>query len=182
MPFPLETERLHLRRFRISDLEDLLSYRNDPVVARYQGWELPYTRESGSAFLLEMVSALPGEVGKWFQVAIELKSSKELIGDCAFHVMASDPRQAFIGITLARPYWRKGYGEEAACCLLDYLFSELYLHRIVAECDIENIASIKLLDRIGFRKEAHLLENIWFKGKWGSEYHYAILENEWKNK
>jgi RimJ/RimL family protein N-acetyltransferase len=63
--------------------------------------------------------------------------------------------------------------------LLDYLFNELNLHRVIAECDVENIASYRLLERLGFRREAHLIENIWFKGAWGSEFHYAILEREW---
>jgi RimJ/RimL family protein N-acetyltransferase len=180
MPFPLETERLLLRSFRDSDLEALLAYRSDPLVARYQGWDIPYEQERGRAFVEEMKNALPGTPGHWFQAAIEVKHSGAMIGDCAFHVMASNPRQAYIGITLARPYWGKGYGEEANRRLLDYLFGELNLHRVVAECDVENAASFALLERLGFRREAHLIENIWFKGEWGSEFHYAMLEREWK--
>ena len=112
--------------------------------------------------------------------SIELKSTKQLLGDCAFHIMESDIQQAYIGITLSRPNWGKGYGEEACRRLLDYLFDELILHRVVAECDVENTASSTLLERLGFRREAHLIENIWFKGAWGSEFHYAMLEREWK--
>jgi RimJ/RimL family protein N-acetyltransferase len=182
MPFPLETERLILRHFCDSDLEDFLAYRGDPVVAQYQGWEVPYDRQTGVAFINEMKNTLPGTPGKWFQAAIELKSSKMLLGDCASHIMEKDPRQAYIGITLARPNWGKGYGEEAVRCLLDYIFGELNLHRVVAECDVENTASANLLKRLGFRCEAHLVKNIWFKGGWGSEYHFAMLENEWERK
>jgi RimJ/RimL family protein N-acetyltransferase len=94
--------------------------------------------------------------------------------------MNSDNRQAYIGITLARKSWGEGYGEEACRRLMDHLFSELLLHRVVAECDVENTASYTLLERLGFRREAHLIENIWFKGVWGSEYHYAMLDREWK--
>jgi len=180
MPFHLETKRLLLRYFCDSDLEEFLAYRGDPIVARYQGWEVPYEREIGVAFIEEMKSTLPGTPGRWFQAAIELKSSRTLIGDCASHVMATDPRQAYIGITIARSNWGIGYAEEASRCLLDYLFGELKLHRVVAECDVENTASINLLQRLGFRREAHLVENIWFKGAWGSEYHYAMLKREWK--
>jgi RimJ/RimL family protein N-acetyltransferase len=64
-------------------------------------------------------------------------------------------------------------------CLLEYLFGELHLHRVIATCDVENIASFRLLERIGMRREAHLVENIWFKGAWGSEYSYALLYREW---
>ena len=180
MPFPLETDRLLLRHFRDSDLEEFLAYRSDPQVARYQGWSAPYDAMIGRAFVDEMKNAVPGTPGKWFQAAIEFKSLKTMLGDCAFQVMADEPRQAHIGITLARPNWGKGYGEEACRCLLNYLFDELDLHRVVAICDVENIASFTLLKRLGFRREAHLVENIWFKGAWGSEYHYAMLEREWK--
>jgi RimJ/RimL family protein N-acetyltransferase len=180
MPFPLETDRLLLRHFRDTDLDEFLAYRSDPRVAKYQGWDIPYERERGLAFLEEMKNTQPGTPGKWFQAAIEILSSKSLLGDCAFHVMANDQRQAYIGITLAHSYWGKGYAEEASRRLLDFLFYELNLHRVVAECDVKNVASFTLLNRLGFRREAHLVENIWFKGAWGSEFHYALLEREWK--
>ncbi len=163
-----------------SDLDEFLAYRSDPLVARYQGWEVPYKHDEAQAFIDQMKIAIPGTPGKWFQSAIELKSVKAVIGDCAFHVMENDKRQAYIGITLSHPYWGKGYGEEASRRLVDYLFSELNLHRVVAECDVDNTASFSLLEQLGFRREAHLIENIWFKGAWGSEFHYAILEREWK--
>jgi RimJ/RimL family protein N-acetyltransferase len=182
MPFPLLAERIILRQFRDSDLEEFIAYRSDPQVAKYQGWDLPYQRETGQAFVEEMKTAQPGTPGKWFQAAIELKTKHALLGDCAFHVMASDPRQSYIGVTLAREYWGKGYAEEACRRLIDYLFSELGQHRIVAECDVENTNSFRLLEQLGFHREASLVENIWFKGAWGSEFHYAILEREWKLK
>jgi RimJ/RimL family protein N-acetyltransferase len=182
MPFPLETDRLLLRQFRDSDLNEFLAYRSDPEVARYQGWSIPYEEDQARAFIDKMKNAIPGMPGEWFQAAIELKTTKTVIGDCAFHVMKSDGRQAYIGITLSHSYWGKGYGEEASRRLLDYLFGELNLHRVVAECDVDNAASLLLLERIGFRREAHLIENIWFKGNWGSEFHYALLEREWKKK
>ncbi len=179
MPFPLETTRLILRSFQDSDLEEFHKYRAHSLVARYQGWEVPYERETAKSFLDEMKTTQAGTTGKWFQAAIHLKNNEEIVGDCAFHVMTKDPRQAFIGITIARPYWRKGIAGEACARLLDYLFRELKLHRVVAECDVENVASCALLSSLGFRQEAHLVENIWFKGGWGSEYHFAMLEREW---
>jgi RimJ/RimL family protein N-acetyltransferase len=182
MPFPLETNRLLLRHFCEADLDEFLAYRSDPQVAQYQGWDVPYELDAGRTFIDGMKNALPGTPGKWFQVAVVLKNSKRLLGDCAFHVMENDKRQAYIGITLARSYWGKGYGEETCRRLLDYLFYELNLHRVVAECDVENIASFTLLKRLGFRREAHLIENIWFKGAWGSEFHYAMLDREWKRR
>ncbi len=177
--FELVTERLLLRSFRDADIETFSAYRSDPEVARYQGWNAPYSIAQAREFIAEMQSTRPATPGEWYQVAIELKSSGELIGDCAFCVLAGDERQAEIGFTLARAYQGQGYATEAVTRLLDYLFGAVCLHRVRANCDVENLASTKLLERIGMRREGEFVENIWFKGRWGSEYWYAILAREW---
>jgi len=176
----LETPRLILRPFNEADLEAFSAYRSDPEVARYQSWEAPFTLEQAAAFIREMQSIRPGTPGEWYQLAIERKTTPGLIGDCAFHILAHDPRQAEIGFSLARAFHGQGYATEAVRCLLDYLFGELDLHRVTAICDAENHASAQLLERVGMRREGHFIENVWFKGAWGSEYAYAILQKEWK--
>ena len=177
----LETPRLRIRYFRDSDLETFLAYRNDPLVAKYQGWEVPYARGKALEFVagMKMKQLTPGE---WLQLAVELREkadSESIIGDLAVHLMKSDPRQAYLGYSFARPHWGHGYATEAVHRLLDHLFRDLGLHRVVAECDVLNDASYRLLERLGFRREAHLIENLWFKGRWSSEYHYAMLQKEW---
>ena len=104
-----------------------------------------------------------------------------LIGDVAFHVTKSNPKLAYIGYSLSRTAWGKGYACEAVRKMLDYLFRVLNLHRVVADCDVENTASIRLLERTGFRREAHYVENFWLNKSetWGSEYLYALLQREW---
>ena len=179
MSFLLETERLYLRQLKESDLDVFLSYRNDPDVAKYQGWEIPYPREKAMHFIEQMGSAAPQD-SQWLQIAVELKSTQEMIGDVAFFIKREDERQASIGYSLARPFWGKGFAFEAVSRLLVYLFDELELHRVVAECDVENNASWKLLEKLSFRREAHLVENLFFKGAYCSEYHYAMLASEWK--
>jgi RimJ/RimL family protein N-acetyltransferase len=175
----LETTRLILRQFKESDLEAFLAYRNDPEVATYQGWDVPFSRHEAAEFVHKMAIVRPAP-GRWIQTAIELKWTHEMIGDVAFHIKKDDERQAMIGYSLARPFWGYGYAYEAVSGLLRYLFGELHLHRVIAECDVENTASWKLLEKLGFRREAHLVENIYFKGRYGSEYHYALLGREWK--
>ena len=175
----LETPRLILRPFQDSDLEPFVAYRSDPEVARYQGWEAPYSVESAREFIAEMKHKQPAVQGEWYQLAVELKQGAPLIGDCAFHILAHDARQAEIGCTLARQHQRQGYAFEAVTRLLDYLFRDLGLHRVIASCDVDNLASVRLLERVGMRREAHCVENIWFKGAWGSEYLYALLQREW---
>jgi RimJ/RimL family protein N-acetyltransferase len=180
MTLALETNRLLLRSFQESDLQVFMAYRSDPAIAKYQGWEAPYNEATAAAFVQEMKRKQPAIPGEWYQIAIELKSSHEMIGDCAFHILAEDARQAEIGFTLSRSYQGKGYATEAVLRLLDYLFREVGLHRVRAICDAENLASAKLLERVGMRREGHFIKNIWFKGKWGSEYWYGLLKEEWK--
>lgn len=175
----LETPRLRLRPFCEGDIDAFCSYRSDPLVARYQGWDAPYPRGKAAAFITRMAAALPGTPGGWYQWAVERKAAPGLIGDCTFYLSESEPQQAEIGFTLALAWQRQGYAHEAACRLLEYLFSQLHLHRVTAVCDDANYPSIAVLERLGLRREAHLIENVWFKGAWGSEYHYAILEREW---
>jgi len=174
-----ETSRLALRSFQDSDLEPFLAYRNDPEVAKYQSWDVPYPRESGLQFIELMKTASLQRQGEWVQLSLELKSTHQMIGDVAFCAMVYDGQQALMGYSLARSYWRKGYAFEAVTALLNYLFEERGLHRVIAECDVENMASWKLLEKLGFRREAYLVENTYFKGKYGSEYHYAMLAREW---
>jgi RimJ/RimL family protein N-acetyltransferase len=180
MSFRMETDRLILRTFRPEDLDAFLAYRNDPLVALHQSWDLPYSREQGIAFVDEMAKANPGEAGFWFQIAIELKATGAMIGDCVFCCLKEDAHQAEIGFSLARVYQGQGYASEAIRRLLDYLFDELDLHRVRAICDVENVASARLLERVGMRREAHFIESFWIKGRWSSEYWYAILRREWQ--
>lgn len=181
MKLRFETERLLLRQFSRSDLETFLAYRNDPEVAKYQSWDVPYPREKAIEFIQKMSITIPFH-SSWLQLAVELKSTGKMIGDVAFFITRDDERQAMIGYSLARPFWGHGYAAEAVSRLVAYLFGELKLHRISAECDVENVPSWRLLERLGFRREAHLIENIFFKGAYGSEYHYAMLRREWKQR
>ncbi|MBL8101491.1 MAG: GNAT family N-acetyltransferase [Anaerolineales bacterium] len=176
----LNTKRLVLRNFNDSDLETFLAYRNDPEVARYQGWSLPYSREKGKQFILEMRDVHAPKQGQWLQLAVELKEAGNLLGDVAFCIKDDDVRQAVIGFTVASNYWRQGFATEALTALLDYLFMDIDLHRITADCDAENIGSWKTLERLGFRREAHFVESLLIGKEYTSEYYYGLLQREWR--
>lgn len=175
----LETKRLIMRPFEDADLETFYTYRNDPEVARYQGWEMPFTREKVTEFMEEMHRSQPGNPGDWYQLALIRKDQPGLIGDVAFHTLVYPPHQAEIGFTLSIPFQGQGYAAEAVTRLLAYLFEELHFHRVIGTCDVDNPASAHLMERVGMRREAHFIEHIWYKGAWSSEYLYAILEREW---
>jgi len=156
----LESERLILRPFQEADIAPFAAYRSDPDIARYQSWEPPVTLEQAAKFVGEMKNARPGVPGEWYQWAVERKAAAGLIGDCAFQIMPHEPGQAEIGFSFARAYQGQGFAAEAAGRLLNYLFGDLGLHRVVAITDAENLAAARLLERLGLRREGTFVENV----------------------
>jgi RimJ/RimL family protein N-acetyltransferase len=178
----LESKRLILRPFQDADIEPFAAYRSDPEIARYQSWEPPISVKQATQFVNEMKNAWPGVEGEWYQWAVERREAAGLIGDCAFQILPHEPRQAEIGFSFARAHQGQGFATEAVGCLLDYLFGDLDLHRVVAITDAENRAAARLLERLGLRREGMFVESVWFKGAWGSEFSYALLRREWARK
>ena len=175
---PLHSARLFLRRFADGDVERLMAYRNDPDVARYQSWS-GCTLEEARALVERQKAQEPGAAGQWLQVAIALRDTDLIVGDCGLKVHAGDTRQATIGVTLSRSAQRQGYATEALSTLFDAAFRTLALHRLIAETDPLNTPSCRLMERLGMRREAHFRQSLWFKGRWADEFVYAVLREEW---
>lgn len=176
----ITTERLTIRHLAPADLIDFHVYRSNPEVTKYQGFDV-MDLEQAAAFMEENSTKNFGKAGEWVQYGIENNSTGKLIGDCAIKLDPYDIRIAEIGITISHLEQKKGYAKEALSGILTFLFHEKAIHRVVEIVDAENTASIGLLESIGFRKEGHFIENIFFKGKWGSECQYAMLKREWDN-
>lgn len=176
----LHTQRLILRNFAEEDIDVFIAYRNEPEVAKFQGWSVPYPREQAEKYIASIKDMHAPKQGDWFQIAIALKDFNELIGDIGCFVKPEDARQATIGFALASKYWRMGYASEAVLCWLGYLFDDLDMHRVTADCDVENTASFRLLEKIGFRREAHFMESYPVHSGYASEYHYGLLQREWR--
>jgi RimJ/RimL family protein N-acetyltransferase len=174
---PLVSSRLLLRRFAGRDAPVFAAYRSDPAVARYQDWE-SCTLAEAAAFIRRQRRRVPGTSGRWTQIAITLRPTDALIGDCGLMVHAGG-RQATIGVTLARAYQGRGYAGEALTALLDHLFRRQEMHRVQAEVDPRNRPSWMLCERLGMRREGHHVASTWFKGEWADEYEYAILREAW---
>jgi len=177
---PLDSLRLILRGFSSADLQTFLAYRNDPEVARLQGWT-SVSRSEAVVFIARQATQPIGEPGQWLQIAITLKQTGQLLGDCALK-LHTDLRQATLGITLARPCQGQGFATEALTALLDFLFLKANLHRVQADTDPANAPACRLLERLGMRREAHCRQSLWFKGRWADEYVYAILRDEWQKR
>ena len=173
------TERLSLRPFEADDLEAFVAYRSDPEVARYQAWDSPYPTADAELFLSSQRGLVFGRPGEWLQLAIVDRASGTVCGDCAVRVAADQPATAEVGVTLARASQGTGLATEALTALVAELF-ERGMHRVFAEADDRNVPVQRLLERLGFRCEARLVEADWFKGEWSTLRVYAILEREWR--
>ena len=154
LAFPyLVTPRLTLRRFEQRDLPDLLAYRNDPEVERWQGWGW-HDEERGVRLLAAFIGCgfgVPGEENS-AQVAFELRSTGRVVGDAMLQVRAHDPSVAVIGYTISRVHQRQGLGREGLTALLSYAIHALRLRRVEASALVDNVASAALLSSLGFER------------------------------
>jgi RimJ/RimL family protein N-acetyltransferase len=172
-------ERLVLRALRADDADAIFAYRTDPDIMRYQGWE-PKSADDVRAFIAELGAAEPYAPGTWYQLGIALRSTDELIGDCGVHVPQTEPDQAEFGITLAPAFHGHGYATEAIRAMLRLAFDTLGKHRVFGSIDPRNARSIALMRRTGFRREAHFVESLRFKGAWVDDAVFAMLAREWR--
>ena len=174
-----ETERLVIRKFRLSDLPTFLTYRNDTHVARYQTWKTPLLEKEAIEFINSQILSEIGIVDTWHQLAIELKENSLHIGDCAIYTQHSG-NQGEIGITISREYHRKGFAFEVLRNLFKFIFNELKFHRVTALVDSNNVGSLFLMEKLGMRKEGLYKESYYDKAsdKWTDEVFFAILEDE----
>lgn len=175
----VQSPRLVLRRFQIKDIATFHAYRSDPEVAKFQSWE-NYQYEEAEDFVQKQIAHEPNQAGSWFQFAVALKDTNQLIGDCALHTLLDEPRIVEIGFTVSQDYQGKGYATEAINALLKYIFVSLDKHKVIAFSDVRNHKSIAVLERVGMRREGHLLQNYLSKGQWIDEYQYAMLKSEFR--
>jgi RimJ/RimL family protein N-acetyltransferase len=174
----LTTERLQLRDFTEADWPDLYAIESDPEVARYQPFE-PRTEAEALEYVRGTIAGAREEPRFTYDLAVVLHTSSTVVGRCGLQRAPAEPREAVVWFTLLRSLWGQGLIPEALRALVNFGFLELGLHRVWAECDPANRASYRVLEKIGMRREAHLIENTWVKGAWADSLMYAVLEREW---
>jgi RimJ/RimL family protein N-acetyltransferase len=178
--YPLATERLSLRPFRPDDFAAVYALRSREDTMRWL-YQEPATEDEARAMLamrLPMVAI--GAEGDSLGLVLESRATGEYLGDCNLTLVSEQHRLGEIGFVLHPDHQGRGYATEAARELLRIAFEELALHRVVGRTEARNAASARVLERLGMRHEAHLVENEWVKGEWQSELVYALLDREWR--
>lgn len=175
---PVETERLLLRAHRMSDLDDLVAFHGDPEVVRFVPWPVRDRAATEETLRVKLTQTELVAHGQWLVLAVELRSTGTVIGEVLLK-WASD-RQGEVGFALGGDHHGRGYALEAATAMLRLGFDDLGFHRITAVCIEDNVASARLLTRLGMRQEARLVDNVVFKGEWVTQLVFAMLEDEWR--
>jgi RimJ/RimL family protein N-acetyltransferase len=176
---PLRTERLILRLFTNDDLEAVYDMQSRPEVARYLYWS-PRDRRGAADSLREKLKCARIEVeGDILNLAVTRARGGPVIGDLMLHYVSAAHRQAEIGYVFHPDAQGEGLATEAARAVVDLAFRELGVHRVFGQIDARNTASARVLERLGMRREAHLVENEWVKGEWTDEVIYGVLADEW---
>ena len=177
---PIETERLLLRPFVAEDFDAVFAMQSRPDVARYLYWDARTEDEVRTALEEKIAGTAIRAEGDVLFLATVLKSTGKLVGDIVLHWISRDHRTAEIGFIVHPDHQGHGYATESVRVLLRLAFQDLQLHRVIGRAEARNIASARVLEKLGMRREAHLIENEYVKGEWQSELVYAILDREWR--
>jgi RimJ/RimL family protein N-acetyltransferase len=180
LSLPLHTGRLLLRAFRDDDYDALYGIQLRDDVGRYLPWGPRDAAAVRAALDYRLATTSLDRDGARLGLAVEFQETSELIGECVLALVSTAHRQAEIGFGLHPDHQGRGYTAETGRELLRVGFEELDLHRIFGRLDARNAASTRLMDRLGLRREAHLIETEFNKGAWESELVYAILQREWR--
>ena len=173
----LRTARLVLREFEVADWHALHDVESRPEVARYQSFE-PRTAEESRAYVTGARRDASEQPRRTYDLAVVPWDEDGLIGRCGLGI--TDPHgEGMLWYTQHPAFWGRGFATEAARGMVDFGFGELGLHRIWADCDPDNPASWRVLEKVGMRREGHLRENAWLKGEWRDTLIYAVLRREW---
>jgi RimJ/RimL family protein N-acetyltransferase len=164
---------------RVNDAPALAAYRDLPEIARYQSWPMPFTPGDASQLLEDQADLDDLPPTGWVQIAIEHAGevTSEVIGDLAVNLMA-DGCVAEIGFTLAPAHHGKGYASEAAGAMVDALFAQTNVHRITASIDPANVASMRVLEHLGFRYEGTARRAELARGEWVDDMQFALLRDD----
>ena len=177
---PIETERLVLRAFRPDDYDAVYAMQSRPDVARFLYWEARSEAEVREALAKKVASTAIRAVEDPLFLAAELRATRELVGDVVLVWTSAEHGSGEIGFIVHPDHQGHGYATEASRPLLRLAFEELGLHRVFGRVEARNLASARVLEKLGMRREAHLIENEFVKGEWQSELVYAMLAREWQ--
>jgi RimJ/RimL family protein N-acetyltransferase len=176
-PSPINTPQLQLRLVEEDDISDLFEVNGDDTVTRFLPYPSWQSLENGKAWFDRMSAQITA--GTTLQFVIIEKESGHVIGSCLLFRYEEASARAEIGYVMGRAHWNKGFTHEALSGLIDHAFDVCELRRLEAEVDPRNIASNRLLLKLGFTCEGLLRQRWVTKGNINDTNIYGLLRDEW---
>ena len=180
----ISTERLVLRQPRLSDMDAFHAYRNEPDVARWQDWPIPFLRERAAVVIGEAATLSDLGSGEWMMLTIADSADTEVFGD-VFVEFENDGKTGAIGYSLATERWGNGYATEAIAAVVDWLFSVRSLQRVAALIHPDNLRSARVVERCGFVFEGRLRHSMVHRGTPTDDMVYGLtpeISTEWTSR
>lgn len=177
---PIETSHLRLRPFERGDCEAVARYHTLPSVQRYIERPTRYSEDVAAAVgIMRNQTELhrPGDV---LALAMVRKGDAALVGQVSLKWSDATAGQGEIRFANDPAYSGRGYLTEALSAMLDVAFNHFRVHRVMVRCDGRSHHSVKLMQKLGMRLEAHYREHALFQGEWDEELHFALLDREWR--
>ena len=176
-PPVLNTARLHLRAINKADSNDLFAIYADRKTLEYWGRDpVQSPAEAWNMIRENMEHVAAGTAILW---GIALNDSEQLIGSCTLFKINHQNRNCEIGYILNRAYWGQGLMSEAIKCVIDHAFDVLDLHRLEADTDPKNLASLALLEKLGFQREGYFRERWFVHAKWHDSVMLGLLRSDY---
>lgn len=172
----IESKRLSFRSIDSKDANAIFHYRSDAQSNRFQGW-IPQNHQEVCDFIEHKISKEFNLIGSWYQMAIVLRESGQLIGDIGLHFLENEELE--IGITIAQEHQGKGFATEALKSIIENLFTHWNKQKIKASVDPRNKASIAMLLKLGFSKEAFHAKAFQIRGEWVDDLILFLNKKNW---
>ena len=177
LTLPVRTARLNLREFVAADFAAVHAYSSDPRVTRYLFFG-PRDEESTAEYIEELLASQREQPRTRFELAVEETASGKLIGACDLSLIESGVVD--LGYMLAAEQWGLGYATEIALALVDAAFSDLRAQRVISTVDVNNAASIRVLEKIGMRWEAVYRKHRRAKNRWWDCHLFTLPREVWE--
>jgi RimJ/RimL family protein N-acetyltransferase len=175
----LLTDRLTLRAFRMSDLAEITQIDSDPAVTYFRGFA-PMNPEESEVELRKTILHRRSQKRRRLNWCVRSTSDGTFLGLTMLRTSHREWREMEIGYALAKTAWGQGFGTEATRATLAFAFDKLDAHRVIANCFPQNTASCRVLEKLGFRREAYEVESYFEHGEWQDNVRYALLEREYR--
>lgn len=174
----LSTERLNLRLIELSDLDSIHTLHSLPETDKFNTLGIPKNIQETKSIIEGWIKENNKSESKNLTFAIEQIISKKFIGLIALKIGSEKFKNGEVWYKLHSGYWGKGFGTESLISIVNFGFEKIKLHRIEAGCAVDNIGSIKILEKVGMTREGRKRQVLPLKSGWSDNFEYAILETD----